>query len=88
MTESDNDDSNTSSEIQVTLTNGSGNTTISCQQPDHAGSGGTVPKLQVRAGTSSGVYSCFPKFSNSSNASTYFMIQLQENGNDNDYERW
>ena len=86
--ESDNDDSNTSGEIQVTLTNGSGNTTIQCQQPDHAGSGGTVPKLQVRAGTSSGVYSS-GLFQNSvtlSNASTYFMIfKLQENGNDNNY---
>ena len=86
--ESDNDDSNTSGEIQVTLTNGSGNTTIQCQEPDHAGSGGTVPKLQVRAGTSSGVYSS-GLFQNSvtlSNASTYFMIfKLQENGNDNNY---
>ena len=83
-----NSDTNTSDEVQVTLTNGSGNTTISCQQPDHAGSGGTVPKLQVRAGTSSGVYSS-GLFQNSvtlSNASTYFMIfQLQENGDNNDY---
>ena len=83
-----NSDDNTTSEIQVTLTNGSGNTTISCQQPDHAGSGGTVPRLQVRAGTSSGVYSS-GTFQNSvtlSNASTYFMLfQLQENGDNNNY---
>ena len=81
-------DTNTSAEIQVSLTNGSGNTTIQCQQPDHAGSGGTVPRLQVRAGTSSGVYSS-GTFQNSvtlSNSANYFMIfQIQENGDDNNY---
>ena len=81
-------DTNTSDEVQVTLTNGSGDTSITCQQPDHAGSGGSVPKLQVRAGTSSGVYSS-GTFQNSvtlGNATTYFMIfQLQENGDNNDY---
>tara|TARA_R100001129_G_scaffold155946_1_gene119041 strand:- start:44 stop:1330 length:1287 start_codon:yes stop_codon:yes gene_type:complete len=81
-------DTNTSAEIQVSLTNGSGNTTIQCQQPDHAGSGGTVPRLQVRAGTSSGVYSS-GTFQNSvtlSNSANYFMIfQIQENGDNNNY---
>ena len=79
-------DTNTSAEIQVSLTNGSGNTTIQCQQPDHAGSGGSVPRLQVRGGTSSGTYGSFQNSITLSNATTYFMqFQIQENGNDNNY---
>ena len=79
-------DTVTSAEKSITLTNGSGNTTIQCQQPDHAGSEGSVPRLQVRGGTSSGTYGSFANSITLSNATTYYMqFQLQENGNDNQY---
>ena len=63
----------TSAEKSITLTNGSGNTTISCGQPS-----GT-PRLQVRAGTSSGAYGSYGNSVTVSNATTYFFqFQLQE----------
>ena len=63
----------TSAEKSITLTNGSGNTTIACGQPS-----GT-PRLQVRAGTSSGAYGSYGNSVTVSNATTYFMqFQLQE----------
>ena len=66
-------DTATSAEKSITLTNGSGNTTISCGQPS-----GT-PRLQVRAGTSSGAYGSYGNSVTVSNATTYFMqFQLQE----------
>ena len=68
-----NADTITSAEKSITLTNGSGNTTISCGQPS-----GT-PRLQVRAGTSSGAYGSYGNSVTVSNATTYFFqFQLQE----------
>ena len=68
-----NADTITSSEKTITLTNGSGNTTISCGQPS-----GT-PRLQVRAGTSSGAYGSYGNSVTVSNATTYFFqFQIQE----------
>ena len=63
-------DTNTSGEVSITLTNGSGNTTISCQQPS-TGDGGQG-RLQVRAEQ---VQVCHGSFGNSvtlSAATTYF----------------
>ena len=66
-------DTATSAEKSITLTNGSGNTTKSCGQPS-----GT-PRLQVRAGTSSGAYGSYGNSVTVSNATTYFFqFQLQE----------
>ena len=66
-------DTITSAEKTITLTNGSGNTTIACGQPS-----GT-PRLQVRAGTSSGAYGSYGNSVTVSNATTYYMqFQLQE----------
>ena len=66
-------DTATSAEKSITLTNGSGNTTIACGQPS-----GT-PRLQVRAGTSSGAYGSYGNSVTVSNATTYFFqFQLQE----------
>ena len=77
-------DTNTSDEVSITLTNGSGNTTISCQQPS-TGDGGQG-RLQVRAGTSSGVYGSFGNSVTLSAATTYFMqFQLQENALENNF---
>lgn len=77
-------DTNTSGEVSITLTNGSGNTTISCQQPS-TGDGGQG-RLQVRAGTSSGVYGSFGNSVTLSAATTYFMqFQLQENALENNF---
>ena len=71
--ETDNADTITSSEKTITLTNGSGNTTIACGQPS-----GT-PRLQVRAGTSSGAYGSYGNSVTVSNNTTYFFqFQLQE----------
>ena len=79
-----NADDATSSEKTITLTNGSGNTTISCQQPS-TGDGGQG-RLQVRAGTSSGVYGSFGNSVTLSAATTYFMqFQLQENALENNF---
>ena len=67
----------TSAEKSITLTNGSGNTTIQCQQPS-AGDNATS-RLQVRGGTSSGAYGSYGNSVTVSNATTYFMqFQLQE----------
>ena len=77
-------DTTTSGEVSITLTNGSGNTTISCQQPS-TGDGGQG-RLQVRAGTSSGVYGSFGNSVTLSAATTYFMqFQLQENALENNF---
>lgn len=74
----------TSAEKSITLTNGSGNTTIQCQQPS-AGDNATS-RLQVRGGTSSGVYGSYANSITLSEASTYyFQFQLQENANDNNF---
>ena len=74
----------TSAEKSITLTNGSGNTTIECQQPS-AGDNATS-RLQVRGGTSSGVYGSYANSITLSEASTYyFQFQLQENANDNNF---
>jgi len=74
----------TSAEKSITLTNGSGNTTIQCQQPS-AGDNATS-RLQVRGGTSSGVYGSYANSITLSAANTYyFQFQLQENANDNNF---
>ena len=74
----------TSAEKSITLTNGSGNTTIQCQQPS-AGDNATS-RLQVRGGTSSGVYGSYANSITLSEASTYFFqFHLQENANDNNF---
>jgi hypothetical protein len=74
----------TSAEKSITLTNGSGNTTIQCQQPS-AGDNATS-RLQVRGGTSSGTYGSYANSITLSEASTYyFQFQLQENANDNNF---
>ena len=79
-----NADTATSAEKSITLTNGSGNTTIQCQQPS-AGDNATS-RLQVRGGTSSGVYGSYANSITLSEASTYyFQFQLQENANDNNF---
>jgi|TARA_B100001094_G_C18149857_1_gene783016 hypothetical protein len=77
--ETDNADTLTSSEKTITLANASGNTSISCGQPS-----GT-PRLQVRAGTSSGTYGSFGNAVTVSAATQYFFqFQLQEVGDDED----
>ena len=74
----------TSAEKSITLTNGSGNTTIECQQPS-AGDNATS-RLQVRGGTSSGTYGSYQNSITLSAANTYyFQFQLQENANDNNF---
>jgi hypothetical protein len=74
----------TSAEKSITLANGSGNTTIQCQQPS-AGDNATS-RLQVRGGTSSGTYGSYANSITLSAASTYyFQFQLQENANDNNF---
>ena len=77
--ETDNADTLTSSEKTITLANASGNTSRSCGQPS-----GT-PRLQVRAGTSSGTYGSFGNAVTVSAATQYFFqFQLQEVGDDED----
>jgi len=73
-----------STEKSITLANGSGNTSISCQQPS-AGNSATG-RLQVKGGTSSGTYGSYANSITLSEASTYYLkFKLFENDVDNNF---
>tara|TARA_R100000406_G_scaffold86878_2_gene71163 strand:+ start:1190 stop:2866 length:1677 start_codon:yes stop_codon:yes gene_type:complete len=63
-----------SSEKQLTLTNGSGNTTISIEQPDNSN---PPPDLEIKVGNATGNYNLISSYTESPSAiaaaSTYFM---------------
>ena len=63
-----------SSEKQLTLTNGSGNTTISIEQPDNSS---PPPDLEIKVGNATGNYNLISSYTESPSAiaaaSTYFM---------------